>query len=84
MFTAEPPAGVGPQKRDATVGSMIALLKYGTGTPFHRAEKLQGSLRSAMELSLELMKQGSYQVEMSDEAFFPHISIAISRNFGRG
>ena len=27
----------------------------------------QGQLRSAMELSLELMDQGSYQVEMSDE-----------------
>jgi uncharacterized Zn finger protein len=27
----------------------------------------QGQLRMAMELSLELMKQGSYQVEMSDE-----------------
>ncbi len=26
-----------------------------------------GNVRSAMELSLELMKQGSYQVEMSDE-----------------
>ena len=26
-----------------------------------------GQLRLAMELSLELMKQGSYQVEMSDE-----------------
>jgi len=26
-----------------------------------------GQLRQAMELSLELMKQGSYQVEMSDE-----------------
>lgn len=27
----------------------------------------QGELRLAMELSLELMKQGSNQVEMSDE-----------------
>lgn len=27
----------------------------------------QGQLRSAMELSLQLMKEGSYQVEMSDE-----------------
>ena len=27
----------------------------------------RGELRLAMELSLELMKQGSYQVEMSDE-----------------
>jgi transposase len=44
LFTAAPPAGVGDKKRDATVGSMIALLKYGAGTPFHRAEKLQASL----------------------------------------
>ena len=27
----------------------------------------QGHLRPALELSLELMKEGSYQVEMSDE-----------------
>lgn len=44
LFTAAPPAGVGDQKRDATVGSMIALLKYGSGTPFYRAGKLQASL----------------------------------------
>ena len=44
LFTADPPAGVGDKKRDATVGSMIALLKYGAGTPFHREEKLQASL----------------------------------------
>jgi transposase len=44
LFTAEPPAGVGDQRRDATVGSMIALLKYGSGVPFHRAEKLQASM----------------------------------------
>jgi hypothetical protein len=35
---------VGAKKYDATAGSMIALLKYGTGMPFHRAEKLQESL----------------------------------------
>jgi transposase len=44
LFTAASPAGVGDKKRDATVGSMIALLKYGSGTPFHRAEKLQANL----------------------------------------
>jgi transposase len=44
VFTAEPPAGVGDEKRDVTVGSMIALLKYGTGMPFNRSEKLQESL----------------------------------------
>jgi transposase len=44
VFTAEPPASAGDEKHDATVGSMIALLKYGAGMPFHRAEKLQESL----------------------------------------
>ena len=44
VFTAEPPVGVGGEKYDATAGSMIALLKYGTGMPFHRAETLQASL----------------------------------------
>jgi transposase len=44
VFTAEAPPGVGAEKNDATVGSMIALLKYGAGMPFHRAEKLQESL----------------------------------------
>jgi len=41
MFTAAPPEGVGPEKYDATAGSMVALLKYGTGLPFNRLEGLQ-------------------------------------------
>jgi transposase len=44
VFTAEVPEGVGPEKYDATAGSMIALLKYGSGLPFHRLEGLQGAL----------------------------------------
>jgi len=44
VYTAEPPAGVGPAKYDATAASMIALLKYGSGVPFHRLAGLQGSL----------------------------------------
>ncbi len=44
VFTAQAPHGVGAEKRDATVGSMIAVLKYGTGVPFNRGEKLQASL----------------------------------------
>ena len=44
VFTAEPPAGVGPEKYDATAASMIAVLKYGSGLPFHRLEGLQESL----------------------------------------
>ena len=45
IFTAKPPAGVdAEEKYDPTVGSMIALLKYGYGMPFHRQETLQGNL----------------------------------------
>jgi transposase len=44
VFTAEPPPGVGTAKYDATAGSMVALLKYGSGLPFHRLAGLQASL----------------------------------------
>jgi transposase len=45
IFTAQAPAAVaGAEKYDATVASMIALLKYGTGQPFYRQDKLQKSL----------------------------------------
>ena len=44
VFTAQPPEDAGAEKHDATVGSMIGLLKYGTGMPFNRAETLQESL----------------------------------------
>ena len=44
VFTARPPEGVGTEKYDATAGSMIALLKYGSGMPFNRFEGLQGNL----------------------------------------
>lgn len=41
IFTAELPAEYGKEKYDETTGSMIALLKYGSGFPFNRIEKLQ-------------------------------------------
>ena len=44
VFTAAAPEGVGSQKYGATTGSMIALLKYGSGMPFNRTEGLQGSM----------------------------------------
>ena len=44
VFTAKAPEGVGTEKYDETSASMIALLKYGSGLPFHRLERLQGSL----------------------------------------
>ena len=44
VFTASPPAESCGEKYDATVGSMVALLKYGTVMPFHRNEILQENL----------------------------------------
>jgi transposase len=44
VFTAATPEGVGAEKYDATSGSMIALLKYGSGMPFNRNEGLQGHM----------------------------------------
>jgi len=44
IFTASAPACVGSDKYDAESASMIALMKYGSGVPFNRLERLQGSL----------------------------------------
>jgi transposase len=44
VLSAEPPAGVGTQKYDESVASLLAVLKYGTGLPFYRLERLQESL----------------------------------------
>jgi transposase len=44
IYTAEAPKGVGSKKYNETAGSMIALLKYGSGVPFYRMETLQQSL----------------------------------------
>jgi len=35
---------VGPEKYDETAAAMIAQLKYGSGTPFYRLEKLEALL----------------------------------------
>ncbi len=44
IFTAPLPDGAGARKYDATTGSIIGLLKYGSGFPFNRFARLQGSL----------------------------------------
>ena len=44
VFTATPPPDVGSKKYDAAAGSMIGLLKYGSGLPFNRLDGLQGNL----------------------------------------
>jgi len=44
MFKTPFPANLPATKYDETVGAMIGLLRYGTGFPFYRLDKLQGSL----------------------------------------
>jgi transposase len=44
VFTAQEPEGVGPEKYDETAAAIIALLKYGAGTPFYRLEQLESQL----------------------------------------
>jgi transposase len=44
VFTAKEPDGVGPEKYDETAAAMIAQLKYGSGIPFYRLERLEDQL----------------------------------------
>ena len=44
VFTAAEPPAVGTDKYDTTAVAMIALLKYGTGVPFNRMERLETQL----------------------------------------
>jgi transposase len=53
VFTAAVPAAAGARKYDATAGSMIGLLKYGTGLPFNRLEGLQGHLEIPLPASTQ-------------------------------
>jgi transposase len=53
VFTAQAPEETGSQKYDATAGSMIALLKYGSGLPFNRLDGLQGHLEIPLPASTQ-------------------------------
>jgi transposase len=44
VYTAAAPEGVGEEKYDATGSAMVGLLRYGTGLPLNRIEKLQAGL----------------------------------------
>lgn len=44
VFTAEAPAEAGEEKYDESAAAMIAQLRYGSGVPFKRLERLEGNL----------------------------------------
>jgi transposase len=44
VFTAEEPKETGTEKYDESAGAMIAQLRYGSGVPFQRLERLEANL----------------------------------------
>lgn len=65
VLTAKVPAGVGEEKYDARSAGMIALLKYGSGLPFNRLERLQGNLGIPLPASTqwEIVENLSHTIE---------------------
>jgi len=67
VFTADAPEGAGDAKYDetATATAMVGLLKYGTGLPFNRIEKLQENLGIPMPAATqwELVERGADQLQ---------------------
>jgi transposase len=70
IFTAQTPPGVGPAKYDAESASMIALLKYGSGLPFNRLERLEGSLGIPLPAATqwEIVRDNAERIEPVFEA----------------
>lgn len=56
IFASREPSGLGPKKYDESVASMVALLKYGAGVPFHRIGKLQEALGIPLPASTQWEK----------------------------
>ena len=53
VFRPEVPKAAGEERYDETSASMIGLLKYGTGLPFYRLAKLEGSVGIPLPVSTQ-------------------------------
>ncbi len=53
VFTAPAPAGVGEEKYDPSVAAMLGLLRYGSGLPMNRIEKLQAGFGIPLPVSTQ-------------------------------
>jgi hypothetical protein len=53
LFTAPTPPEAGAQKYDPSVGVMVGLMRYGSGMPFYRLERLQQSLGVPLPSSVQ-------------------------------
>jgi len=61
VYEAEAPPEVGEKKYDASAAAMIALLKYGSGVPWDRLERLEASLGIPLPASTqcEIVAEGA-------------------------
>jgi transposase len=71
VYTAAAPPGVGTEKYDASAGAMIEMLRYGTGLPFNRIEKLQEGLGVPLPASTQwdLVREDAETVAPLHEEF---------------
>jgi hypothetical protein len=53
LYTAATPPEVAPEKYDPTVGVLVGLLRYGSGMPFHRLERMQQSVGVPLPASIQ-------------------------------
>lgn len=53
VFTAAAPPEVAPEMYDANVGAMVGMMRYGSGMPFHRLERLQESVGVPLPSSIQ-------------------------------
>ena len=70
-FTAPTPPEAGVEKYDASVGVMVGLMRYGSGMPFYRLERLQKSLGVPLPASVQW--EQVYRVSESLEPVFEHL-----------
>src|SRR5450432_2005948 len=69
VFTAPEPEGIGAEKYDETTAAMIALLKYGSGMPFYRLEKLEHLLGIPLPASTqwEIAEEGAKVIKAAPD-----------------
>ena len=71
LFTAPTPPEAGVEKYDASVGVMVGLMRYGSGMPFYRLERLQKSLGVPLPASVQW--EQVHRVSEGLEPVFEHL-----------
>ena len=71
VFTAPTPAEAGVEKYDVSVGVMVGLMRYGSGMPFYRLERLQKSLGVPLPASVQW--EQAHRVAQEMEPVFEHL-----------